>query len=48
MKHLTVKEKEIESFEKMKSVFHYKNNMAAPKNGESCFKCWYWNSYQER
>ena len=31
MKHLTVKEKEIESFEKMKSVFHYKNNMAAPK-----------------
>ena len=31
MKHLTVKEKEIESFEKMKSVFHYKNSMAAPK-----------------
>lgn len=31
MKHLTVKEKEIESFEKMKGVFHYKNRMAAPK-----------------
>ena len=31
MKHLTVKEKEIEAFEKMKSVFHYKNIMAAPK-----------------
>ena len=37
-KHLTVKEKEIESFEKMKktfgalsSEFHYKNSMAAPK-----------------
>lgn len=30
-KHLTVKEKEIESFEKMKSTFHYKNSMAAPK-----------------
>ena len=31
MKHLTVKEKEIESFEKMKSIFKYKNAMAAPK-----------------
>ena len=31
MKHLTVKEKEIASFEKMKSSFHYKNVMAAPK-----------------
>lgn len=38
MKHLTVKEKEMESFEKMKnstgalsSEFHYKNAMAAPK-----------------
>ena len=31
MKHLTVKEKEIESFEKMKTEFHYKNKMAAPK-----------------
>jgi large subunit ribosomal protein L5 len=31
MKHLTVKEKEIGAFEKMKSVFHYKNIMAAPK-----------------
>jgi large subunit ribosomal protein L5 len=31
MKHLTVKEKEIEAFEKMKGVFHYKNIMAAPK-----------------
>lgn len=31
MKHLTVKEKEIESFEKMKSTFHYKNRMATPK-----------------
>lgn len=30
-KHLTVKEKEIASFEKMKSIFHYKNTMAAPK-----------------
>ncbi len=31
MKHLTVKEKEIGSFEKMKEAFHYKNTMAAPK-----------------
>jgi large subunit ribosomal protein L5 len=31
MKHLTVKEKEIESFGKMKETFHYKNVMAAPK-----------------
>ena len=31
MKHLTVKEKEAETFEKMKSIFHYKNVMAAPK-----------------
>ena len=38
MKHLTVKEKEIESFDKMKKIsgalsseFHYKNAMAAPK-----------------
>jgi large subunit ribosomal protein L5 len=31
MKHLTVKEKEVEAFEKMKTVFHYKNVMAAPK-----------------
>ena len=31
MKHLTVKEKEKESFDKMKNTFHYKNNMAAPK-----------------
>ncbi len=31
MKHLTVKEKEIESFEKKKKDFHYKNSMAAPK-----------------
>jgi large subunit ribosomal protein L5 len=30
-KHLTIKEKEIEAFEKMKSAFHYKNGMAAPK-----------------
>lgn len=30
-KHLTVKEKEIGSFEKMKGEFHYKNSMAAPK-----------------
>jgi large subunit ribosomal protein L5 len=30
-KHLTVKEKESEAFEKMKSVFHYKNIMASPK-----------------
>jgi large subunit ribosomal protein L5 len=29
-KHLTVKEKEIKAFEKMKSVFNYKNPMAAP------------------
>src|ERR1035437_4792863 len=31
MKHLTVKEKEIVGFEKMKNIFHYKNIMAAPK-----------------
>ena len=31
MKHLTVKEKENEAFEKMKTTFHYKNAMAAPK-----------------
>lgn len=31
MKHLTVKEKEISAFEKMKEAFHYKNLMAAPK-----------------
>jgi large subunit ribosomal protein L5 len=31
MKHLTVKEKEIDSFSKMKDSFHYKNVMAAPK-----------------
>jgi large subunit ribosomal protein L5 len=31
MKHLTVKEKEGEVFEKMKSTFHYKNAMAAPR-----------------
>jgi large subunit ribosomal protein L5 len=31
MKHLTVKEKEGEAFEKMKGAFHYKNKMATPK-----------------
>ncbi|MFA5095437.1 MAG: 50S ribosomal protein L5 [Candidatus Paceibacterota bacterium] len=31
MKHLTVKEKEALVFEKMKSNFHYKNSMAAPR-----------------
>ena len=31
MKHLTVKEKEVEAFKIMKPVFHYKNVMAAPK-----------------
>ena len=31
MKHLTVKEKENETFNKMKSIFHYKNAMAAPR-----------------
>lgn len=31
MKHLTVKEKEALAFEKMKTVFHYKNVMAAPR-----------------
>ena len=31
MKHLTVKEKEIESFGKMKSDFHYKGALASPK-----------------
>ncbi len=31
MKHLTIKEKEITSFEKMKGNFHYKNSMAAPR-----------------
>lgn len=30
MKHLTVKEKEKETFEKMKNTFHYKNAMATP------------------
>lgn len=30
-KHLTVKQKEAEAFEKMKAAFHYKNAMAAPK-----------------
>ncbi len=30
-KHLTIKEKETSAFEKMKSIFHYKNIMAAPK-----------------
>ncbi|MEO5635349.1 MAG: 50S ribosomal protein L5 [Candidatus Paceibacterota bacterium] len=30
-KHLTVKEKEVESFQKMKDSFHYKNKMAAPR-----------------
>ncbi len=30
-KHLTVKEKEGEAFEKMKGIFHYKNGMAAPR-----------------
>lgn len=31
MQHLTVKEKETQAFEKMKSDFRYKNAMAAPK-----------------
>ncbi len=31
MKHLTVKEKEKDAFEKMKTDFHYKNVMAAPR-----------------
>ncbi len=31
MKHLTVKEKEVLAFEKMKGVFGYKNAMAAPR-----------------
>lgn len=31
MKHLTVKEKEQEAFEKMKTAFHYKSSFAAPK-----------------
>lgn len=31
MKHLTVKEKEVEAFSKMKDAFHLKNVMAAPK-----------------
>ncbi|MES2315248.1 MAG: 50S ribosomal protein L5 [Patescibacteria group bacterium] len=30
-KHLNVKQKEVEAFEKMKGAFHYKNAMAAPK-----------------
>ncbi|HTE48546.1 MAG TPA: 50S ribosomal protein L5 [Candidatus Paceibacterota bacterium] len=30
-KHLTVKEKEMGAFEKMKTAFHYQNAMAAPK-----------------
>ena len=31
IKHLSVKEKELGAFEKMKSIFHYKNVMAMPK-----------------
>ena len=31
MKHLTIKEKEKEIFEKMKTAFHYKNSMATPR-----------------
>ncbi|MCC7160732.1 50S ribosomal protein L5 [Candidatus Nomurabacteria bacterium] len=31
MKHLTVKEKEVQAFEKMKDAFHFKNVMAAPR-----------------
>ena len=31
MKHLIIKEREAQSFEKMKDAFHYKNFMAAPK-----------------
>ena len=31
MKHLTVKEKEKMAYDKMKSDFHYKNVMAAPR-----------------
>lgn len=31
MKHLTIKEKEHQVFEKMKGIFHYKNAIAAPK-----------------
>jgi len=31
MKHLTIKEKEISAYEKMKGSFHYKNKMAMPK-----------------
>ncbi|MFA6177662.1 MAG: 50S ribosomal protein L5 [Candidatus Paceibacterota bacterium] len=31
MKHLTVREKEIAGFEKMKNTFQYKNLLAAPK-----------------
>ena len=31
MKHLTVKEKEKEGFNKMKDIFHYKNSLAVPK-----------------
>ncbi|MEK7081212.1 MAG: 50S ribosomal protein L5 [Patescibacteria group bacterium] len=30
-KHLTVREKETQAFEKMKDTFHYKNAMAAPR-----------------
>ncbi|KKR79601.1 MAG: 50S ribosomal protein L5 [Candidatus Nomurabacteria bacterium GW2011_GWA2_40_9] len=31
MKHLTVKEKEAETFGKMKDAFHFKNKMATPR-----------------
>ena len=31
MKHLTVKAKESQAFEKMKNLFHYKNAIAAPR-----------------
>ena len=31
MKHLTIKEKEVLAYEKMKANFHYKNIMAVTK-----------------
>ena len=41
MKHLTVKEKEVQAFEKMKISFHYKNAMAASRMRL------YWNVWQK-
>lgn len=48
MKHLTVKEKEREAFEKMKSIFHYKNALATPPDDKNCHQCRDWNDGEKR